>query len=152
MRVGSWWTAAVTVHGELLGGLVLQRDEELSEADQRILERAALVTALLLLIRRTAGEAENRVRGELLEELLTSSDGTPTGCGSVPADSAPTSTRRSPSSWRGSRSAAVPARWPRGDATWRRPVADWPARTTRPSSCAARPRAGRRRRDRVARS
>ena len=45
---------------------------ELSESDQRILERAALVTALLLLIRRTAGEAENRVRGELLEELLTS--------------------------------------------------------------------------------
>jgi len=29
------------------------------------------VTALLLLIRRTASEAENRVRGELLEELLT---------------------------------------------------------------------------------
>jgi DNA-binding PucR family transcriptional regulator len=67
---GSWWTAAVTVGNELLGGLVLHREDELSDADQRILERAALVTALLLLIRRTAGEAENRVRGELLEELL----------------------------------------------------------------------------------
>jgi len=70
VRDGSWWTAAVTVGSELLGGLVLQRDAVLSDADQRILERAALVTALLLLIRRTAGEAENRVRGELLEELL----------------------------------------------------------------------------------
>ena len=70
VRDGSWWTAAVTVDSELLGGLVLHRDDPLSDADQRILERAALVTALLLLIRRTAGEAENRVRGELLEELL----------------------------------------------------------------------------------
>src|SRR4051812_5129921 len=79
VRDGSWWTAAVTVDNELLGGLVLHRDDELSEADQRILERAALVTALLLLIRRTAGEAENRVRGELLEELLTSSGRDPEG-------------------------------------------------------------------------
>ena len=79
VRDGSWWTAAVTVDSELLGGLVLHRDDELSESDQRILERAALVTALLLLIRRTAGEAENRVRGELLEELLTSSGRDPDG-------------------------------------------------------------------------
>ncbi|ADB77376.1 helix-turn-helix domain-containing protein [Geodermatophilus obscurus] len=70
VRDGSWWTAAVTVGAELLGGLVLHRDDELSDSDQRILERAALVTSLLLLIRRTASEAESRVRGELLEELL----------------------------------------------------------------------------------
>jgi hypothetical protein len=79
VRDGSWWTAAVTVGSELLGGLVLQRDAVLSDADQRILERAALVTALLLLIRRTAGEAESRVRGELLEELLGSSVRDPEG-------------------------------------------------------------------------
>ena len=79
VRDGSWWTAAVTVDSELLGGLVLHREEELSEADQRILERAALVTALLLLIRRTASEAEDRVRGELLEELLTSPGRDPAG-------------------------------------------------------------------------
>jgi len=79
VRDGSWWTAAVTVDSELLGGLVLHRERELSEADQRILERAALVTALLLLIRRTAGEAENRVRGELLEELLGTSVRDPEG-------------------------------------------------------------------------
>ncbi|WP_448626513.1 helix-turn-helix domain-containing protein [Geodermatophilus sp. URMC 64] len=78
-RDGSWWTAAVTVGSDLLGGLVLHRDGELSDADQRILERAALVTALLLLIRRTASEAENRVRGELLDELLTAPDRDPDG-------------------------------------------------------------------------
>ena len=70
-REGNSWTAAVMVGGELLGGLVASRDQELSGADQRLLERAALVTALLLLIRRTAGEAESRVRGELLEDLLS---------------------------------------------------------------------------------
>jgi hypothetical protein len=79
VRDGSWWTAAVTVDSELLGGLVLHRDDQLSDSDQRILERAALVTALLLLIRRTAGEAENRVRGELLEELLGSTLRDPDG-------------------------------------------------------------------------
>jgi GAF domain-containing protein len=79
VRDGNWWTAAVTVDSELLGGLVLHRDDELSDADQRILERAALVTALLLLIRRTAGEAENRVRGELLGELLRSTVRDPDG-------------------------------------------------------------------------
>jgi hypothetical protein len=70
-REGSFWTAAVMVGGELLGGLVAHREQDLSSADQRLLERAALVTALLLLIRRTAGEAESRVRGELLEDLLS---------------------------------------------------------------------------------
>lgn len=71
VRDGDCWTAAVTVDSELLGGLVLHRTAEVSEADRRILERAALVTALLLLIRRSTAEAEDRVRGELLEELLT---------------------------------------------------------------------------------
>src|SRR3954464_15204881 len=41
--------------------------------------RAALVTALLLLIRRSAAEAEDRVRGELLDELLTSPGRDPEG-------------------------------------------------------------------------
>jgi GAF domain-containing protein len=79
VRDGSWWTTAVTVGADLLGGLVLHRDDALSDADQRILERAALVTALLVLIRRTASEAEGRVRGELLEELLAPSLRDPDG-------------------------------------------------------------------------
>ncbi|MGH3739692.1 MAG: PucR family transcriptional regulator, partial [Micromonosporaceae bacterium] len=43
---------------------------DLVDADQRILERAALVTALLLLFDRTVAEAEGRVRGELLGDIL----------------------------------------------------------------------------------
>ncbi len=49
--------------------LVLRPTGELVDADQRILERAALVTALLLLFRRSVAEAEGRVRGELLDDL-----------------------------------------------------------------------------------
>ena len=47
------------VHGRVLGS-----------GERRILERAAQVTALLLLLRRARAEAENRLRGELLTDLL----------------------------------------------------------------------------------
>ena len=53
MRRGRLWYAAVVAGAENLGALVLRPDDELVDADQRILERAALVTALLLLFRRT---------------------------------------------------------------------------------------------------
>lgn len=66
----SWHVAAVTVGQERFGSLVLERQEPLDDADQRILERAALVTALLMLSLRSGIEAENRVRGELLDDLL----------------------------------------------------------------------------------
>ncbi|MDJ0342864.1 helix-turn-helix domain-containing protein [Streptomyces sp. H10-C2] len=70
VRDGDSWTAAVTASGELLGALVLHGHPGLDPVDQRTLERAAMVTALLLLARRTAGEAEQRFRGELLDDLL----------------------------------------------------------------------------------
>jgi GAF domain-containing protein len=66
----SWSVVAVTVDQEQFGSLVLQRDEPLDDADQRIIERAALVTALLMLSLRSGIEAENRVRGELVDDLL----------------------------------------------------------------------------------
>lgn len=69
-RDRSWSVAAVTVDHQHFGSLVLDRTEELDEADQRIIERAALVTALLMLSLRSGVEAENRVRGELLDDLL----------------------------------------------------------------------------------
>ncbi|MFI7444351.1 helix-turn-helix domain-containing protein [Nonomuraea indica] len=58
--------ASVDVGGEPLCTLVLRSDD----ADERILERAALVCALLLLFRRSVAEAEGRVRGELLDDLI----------------------------------------------------------------------------------
>ncbi|WP_258573049.1 helix-turn-helix domain-containing protein [Actinomadura parmotrematis] len=67
---GDLWVAAFSSGEERLGTLVLREAGELSGADQRILERAALVAALLRLFRRSAAEAEGRVRGELLGDLL----------------------------------------------------------------------------------
>lgn len=66
--------APVLAGGETLGALVLRRPEPLDEADRRILERAALVTALLLLFRRSVATAEERLRGELLDDVLIGRD------------------------------------------------------------------------------
>jgi len=62
--------APVAAGADRLGTVLLRRLDPLDGADRRILERAALVTALLLLFRRSVAEAEGRVRGELLEDLL----------------------------------------------------------------------------------
>jgi hypothetical protein len=56
---------------EPLGTLVHRGPETISDTDRRILERAALVAALVLVTRRRMAEAEARVRGELLGELLS---------------------------------------------------------------------------------
>ncbi|SEQ34209.1 helix-turn-helix domain-containing protein [Streptomyces radiopugnans] len=77
VRDGDAWVAAVSAGGELLGALVLRGHRELDPTDQRTLERAAMVTSLLLLARRSAGEAEQRVRGELLDDLLDAADRDP---------------------------------------------------------------------------
>ncbi|MET9760478.1 GAF domain-containing protein [Streptomyces sp. NPDC006372] len=71
------WIAAVAAGGELLGALVLRGQPGLDPVDQRTLERAAMVTSLLLLARRSAAEAEQRVRGELLDDLLDARDHDP---------------------------------------------------------------------------
>lgn len=67
---GSMWVASAAAGAETLSTLVLQREDDLPGIDQRILERAALVTALLQILQRTVAEAEGRVRGELLDDLL----------------------------------------------------------------------------------
>ncbi|MFF4833979.1 helix-turn-helix domain-containing protein [Streptomyces sp. NPDC001315] len=77
VRHGEDWVAAVTAGGELLGALVLHGHPGLDPVDQRTLERAAMVTSLLLLARRSAAEAEQRVRGELLDDLLDARDRDP---------------------------------------------------------------------------
>ncbi|RAY17165.1 diguanylate phosphodiesterase [Actinomadura craniellae] len=71
VRRGEVWVASMATGAEPLGTLVLRAAAEVTATEQRILERAALVTALLLLFRRTAAEAEERVRGELLDDLLS---------------------------------------------------------------------------------
>ncbi|MEU6811506.1 helix-turn-helix domain-containing protein [Streptomyces sp. NPDC046831] len=77
MPHGDDWIAAVAAGGELLGALVLRGHPGLDPVDQRTFERAAMVTSLLLLARRSAAEAEHRVRGELLDDLLDARDRDP---------------------------------------------------------------------------
>lgn len=77
VRHGDDWVAAVAAGGELLGALVLRGHPGLDPVDQLTLERAAMVTSLLLLARRSAAEAEQRVRGELLDDLLDARDRDP---------------------------------------------------------------------------
>ncbi len=69
----------VAAGADPLGSLILRRSGDLPQGDQRILERSALVAALLLLFKRGVAEAEGRVRGELLEDILAGADREPEG-------------------------------------------------------------------------
>ncbi|WP_406381119.1 helix-turn-helix domain-containing protein [Streptomyces sp. NBC_01618] len=73
------WICAVLAGRELLAGLVLHRREQLDDSDRRLFERSSVVTGLLLLLRRTVAETENRVRGELISDLLSDPDRDPAG-------------------------------------------------------------------------
>jgi len=77
VRIGDLWVCAVLAGPELLGSLVLTGRATLSDTDRRLFERAAVVAALLLLLRRSVAKAEDEVRGELLTDLLTTPDRNP---------------------------------------------------------------------------
>ncbi|MEU1287507.1 helix-turn-helix domain-containing protein [Kitasatospora sp. NPDC005856] len=79
VRHGEQWVCAVLAGHDALGTLVLRGRPDLDDADRRLFERASVVTALLLLLRRSVAETENRVRGELLTDLLTAPDRDPAG-------------------------------------------------------------------------
>ncbi len=74
---GSVYVTAALAGAEHLGTLVLCRKEPLGLADRRTIERGALVTALVLLFNRSVAEAEDRVRGELLADLLSGREADP---------------------------------------------------------------------------
>ncbi|GAB2679504.1 helix-turn-helix domain-containing protein [Thalassiella azotivora] len=69
-QVDGVWAVAVAAAGDRMGTLVLGGRADLDGGDQRTVERAAVVTALLLLFRRQAAETEQRVRTDLLADLL----------------------------------------------------------------------------------
>ncbi|SEG15433.1 GAF domain-containing protein [Actinacidiphila yanglinensis] len=73
------WHCAVLAGPELLGSLVLYGRKQLDDPDRRLFERAGVVTALLLLLSRSVAETENRVRGELVTDLLTAAGRDPAG-------------------------------------------------------------------------
>ncbi|MEU6235789.1 GAF domain-containing protein [Kitasatospora sp. NPDC047058] len=79
VRHGDAWVCAVLAGQEPLGTLVLLGRPDLDDADRRLFERAGVVTALLLLLRRSVAETENRVRGELLADVLTAPGRDPAG-------------------------------------------------------------------------
>ena len=66
-------SVTVSAGSEVLGRLVLTRPGAPRPADLRVLERGAVVTALLLLFNRHLAEVANRGRRDLLEDLLTGS-------------------------------------------------------------------------------
>lgn len=77
VRSGEEWVCSVVAGPELLGSLVLTGRPSLGDADRRLFERAGVVAALLLLLRRSVAAAEDEVRGELLSDLLTAPDRNP---------------------------------------------------------------------------
>lgn len=76
---GDVWVCAILAGPELLGGIMLTGRPDLSDADRRLFERASVVTALLLLLRRSVAETEDRIRGELITDLLTAPERDPAG-------------------------------------------------------------------------
>jgi hypothetical protein len=67
---GGLWAAVATAAGQRLGTVVLGGRAALDEGQGRTVERAAMVTALVLLFRLRAAEADQRVRTDLLADLL----------------------------------------------------------------------------------
>lgn len=64
------WVAAAGDPSGAPGGLVLWRDAELSSPQVRTLERAAVMVALMLLVRERVAAAEQRALGDLIGNLL----------------------------------------------------------------------------------
>jgi GAF domain-containing protein len=69
------WAVSVTAAGHRLGTVVLGGRDGLDAGQGRTVERAAMVTALLLGLRLRAAEAERRTRSELLADLVARSPG-----------------------------------------------------------------------------
>ena len=64
------WITPIVAGGQVLACLVLATRRRMAPVDVRTLERAAQVTALLLVWQRSAAEAEQRARGDLIDDLL----------------------------------------------------------------------------------
>ncbi|GLY84220.1 helix-turn-helix domain-containing protein [Actinoallomurus iriomotensis] len=71
---GTYWVTGLVAGTETLGTLAWAPPTtpgQVGDPDRRLLERAAVVASLLQLFRRNLAAAEARVRGELLDDLLT---------------------------------------------------------------------------------
>jgi sugar diacid utilization regulator len=66
------WVTPILAGADRIAVLLSARAADFDDAELRSLERAAQVTALLLLTHRSVAATEQRVRGELLDDLLSS--------------------------------------------------------------------------------
>jgi type II secretory pathway pseudopilin PulG len=80
-EAGGSWAVAVTAAGQRLGTLVLGGLDGLDDGQGRTVERAAMVTALVLLFTLRAAEADQRVRTDLLADLLAFDQAGDSGAG-----------------------------------------------------------------------
>ena len=71
VRAGDRWVVAVSAVDLPLGQLVVGGPGDLDEADRRTVERAAVVTALVLLGERQRADAQLQVRTDLVADLLS---------------------------------------------------------------------------------
>ena len=71
IRAGDRWVVPVSAVDLPLGQLVVGGPAELDEADRRTVERAAVVTALVLLGERQRADAQLQVRTDLVADLLS---------------------------------------------------------------------------------
>ncbi|WP_460841311.1 GAF domain-containing protein, partial [Nocardioides marmoraquaticus] len=70
VRADDRWVAVAAAGEDRLGVLVLHPTGAMDLPERRTLERGAMVTAMVRLFDRSAAEAESRVRGELLLDLV----------------------------------------------------------------------------------
>ncbi|MCE0764448.1 helix-turn-helix domain-containing protein [Pseudonocardia kujensis] len=73
-RAGRTWAVAVVAAGQRLGTLLLGGVPDLDAGQVRTVERAAMVTALVLLFGQREAEADRRERAGALAELLAAAD------------------------------------------------------------------------------
>lgn len=131
------WVCAVLAGPELLGSIALTGRAGLADADRLLFERASVVTALLMLLRRSVAETEDRVRGELLGDLL-SRTGDPGTLAARARRLGVNLNRRHSVFVAHSEVAPATGCWPRRPGA-RRPVTVWPGCTTTTSSWWRRP-------------
>jgi hypothetical protein len=73
------WVAPAVANGELLGSIALSHPGHSAESglnllEQRTLERAGMIAALIFLMNRSAAEAETRLADEVVDDLVVGGD------------------------------------------------------------------------------
>lgn len=71
---GTSCAASVQAGGEHLGTVLLTTTRPFEDGDWRSMERGALVTALVRLLHRSVADTEARIRGDLLEDVLATTN------------------------------------------------------------------------------